>query len=125
MSLFKFFRNTLHEITVVKTGNYPNVYSEGNVICNNYSSEHNNGAFSVSSTPTGGIECTQCCKHCVGCTVRYTDESVKGDSVVQYFVKCKCGHNNIFNVWRRIKYVMSGRRVIFKVITNNGIKQIN
>lgn len=125
MSLFNFFRNTLHEVTevdIVKDDNYPNAYLKGSVICKNYSPEKN-VPFSVSGTSMGGHECTKYCKHCVGCTIRYIDVSVKGDNkVVQRFVKCKCGHNNIFNVWRRIKYVLSGRRTILKVITNNGIK---
>ena len=95
------------------------------VVCKNYSSKKNS-LFPESGTPTGSPECTLYCKHCVGCTIRYTDASVKGDNkVIQRFVKCKCGHNNIFNVWRRIKYILLGRRVILKVITNDGIKQIN
>ena len=125
MSLFNFFRNKLHEVTVVKNDNCPNGYSNGNDICKNYSSKKNS-LFTVSGTPMGSPECALYCKHCVGCTIRYTDTSVKGDNkVVQRFVKCKCGHNNIFNIWRRIKYILSGRRAILKVITNDGIKQIN
>ena len=125
MSLFNFFRNKLHEVTVVKNDNCPNGYSNGNDICKNYSSKKNS-LFTVSGTPIGSPECALYCKYCVGCTIRYTDASVKGDNkVVQRFVKCKCGHNNIFNIWRRIKYILSGRRAILKVITNDGIKQIN
>lgn len=125
MSLFNFFRNTLHEVTIVENDDCPNAYSNGNDICKNYSSKKNS-LLSASGTPMGSPECALYCKHCVGCTIRYTDASVKGDNkVVQRFVKCKCGHNNIFNIWRRIKYILSRRRVVLKVITNDGIKQIN
>ena len=124
MSLFNFFRNTLHEVTIVKDDNYKNVYPKGNDVCKNYSSVKNN-PFSSSCAHIGSPECTQYCKHCVGCTIRYTDASMKCDNkIVQRFVKCKCGHNNIFNIWRRIKYVISGRRVILKFITKEGIKEI-
>lgn len=124
MSLFNFFRRALHEVTIVKDDNCPDAYSKGNDICKNYSSE-NDSSVLVSETAIGGIECTQYCKHCVGCTIRISDASVKGDNkVVQKFVKCKCGYNNIFNIWRRIKYVMSGKHTILKVITNEGIKGI-
>ena len=124
MKLFNFFRNTLQEVTIVKDGNCPNEYLNENAICKNYS-DKNNRPFTVSGTPIGGTECTQYCKHCIGCTIRYTDDSVKDNNkIVQRFVKCKCGHNNIFNIWRRIKYVLSGKHVILKVITNDGIKQI-
>lgn len=118
MRLFNFFRNTLHEVTIVNNDNY----SKRNDICKNYSTKKDSKIL-VSDILIGGLECTQYCKHCVGCTIRYTDASVKGDNkVVQRFVKCKCGHNNIFNVWRRIKYVISGKSTILKVITNEGIK---
>lgn len=124
MSLFNFFKNTLHEVTIVKDDNYKNVYPKGNDVCKNYSSVKNN-PFSSSYAHIGSPECTQYCKHCVGCTIRYTDASMKCENkIVQRFVKCKCGHNNIFNIWRRIKYVISGRRVILKIITKEGIKKI-
>ena len=45
MSLFNFFRNTLHEVTIVKDDNYPNAYSKGNVICKNYSTEKKKELF--------------------------------------------------------------------------------
>ena len=125
MSLFNFFRNKLHEVTVVKNDNCPNGYSNGNDICKNYSTEKKS-KFSESGTTIGGPKCTQYCNHCVGCTISYMDDSVKGhNKIEQRFVKCKCGHNNIFNVLRRIKYVLSGRRTILKVITNYGIKNYN
>ena len=125
MSLFNFFRNTLHEVTIVKNGNWPKSYSNGNTVCNSYSIEKN-CPFSTSEVIIGSNVCRRYCKHCLGCTTRYTAASYKGYyKEIQYFVKCKCGHNNIFNIWRRIKYVLSGKRTITKIITNDGIKQIN
>lgn len=122
MKLFNFFKNTVHEITILEDDN--TVYGINSncedLICRNFSGKKKLGSI------VGGIECAHYCKHCVGCTIRYTNESVEADNnIVQRFVKCKCGHNNIFNVCRRIKYVLSGKRPIIKEIHNNGIRQIN
>ena len=122
MKLFNFFKNTVHEITILKDGNDINPNIE-DLICKNFSSKKK---LDSGSSIVGGIECARYCKHCVGCTIRYIDESVEADNnTIQKFVKCKCGHNNIFNVWRRFKYVLSGKRPIIKEINNNGIRQIN
>lgn len=122
MKLFNFFKNTVHEITILKDGNDINPNIE-DLICKNFSSKKK---LDSGSSIVGGIECAHYCKHCVGCTIRYIDESVEADNdIIQRFVKCKCGHNNIFNVWRRIKYVLSGKRPIIKEIDNDGIRQIN
>ena len=125
MSLFNFFRNTLHEVVIMRDDNYPDGYPIENVICKNYLGEKK-GRFSKWGPLMGGTDCTHHCKHCVGCTIRYTSSSYEDcNKDTQCFVKCKCGHNNIFNIWRRIKYVLSGKRAIIKVITKDGIKQIN
>lgn len=122
MKLFNFFKNTVHEITILKDGNDINPNIE-DLICKNFSCKKK---LDSGSSIVGGIECARYCKHCVGCTIRYTNESVEADNdIIQRFVKCKCGHNNIFNVCRRIKYVLSGKRPIIKEIHNNGIRQIN
>lgn len=125
MRLFNFFRNTFQEISIVKNGNWPKTYLNGNTVCNGYSIEKN-CPFSTSETIIGSNICRRYCKHCVGCTIRYTAASYEDyNKEIQCFVKCKCGHNNIFNVLRRIKYVLFGKRAIIKVITNDEIKQIN
>lgn len=122
IKLFKFFKNTLHEITIFVDSN--NIYAinpnHEDVICKNFSGKKKVGPM------VGSIVCARYCKHCVGCTIRYTHESVEADNIIiQRFVKCKCGHNNIFNVWRRIKYVLSGKHSIIKEINNDGsVRQI-
>lgn len=122
MKLFNFFKNTVHEITILEDNNNINPNRE-DLICKNFSSKKK---LDSGSSIVGGIECARYCKHCVGCTIRYIDESVEADNnTIQKFVKCKCGHNNIFNVWRRFKYVLSGKRAIIKEINNNGIRRIN
>lgn len=119
MKLFNFFKNTVHEITILEDDNNINPNRE-DLICKNFSSKKKLESI------VGGIDCARHCKHCVGCTIRYTNESVEADNnIIQRFVKCKCGHNNIFNVCRRIKYVLSGKRPIIKEIDNDGIRQIN
>ena len=122
MKLFNFFKNTVQEITILEDNNNINPNHE-DLICKNFSCKKK---LDSGSSIVGGIECARYCKHCVGCTIRYIDESVEADNnTIQRFVKCKCGHNNIFNVWRRFKYVLSGKSPIIKEITNNGIRQIN
>ena len=121
MKLFNFFKNTVQEITILEDNDNINPNLE-DLICKNFSSKKKLGSIVV----MGGIDCAHYCKHCVGCTIRYTNESVEADNnVIQGFLKCKCGHNNIFNVWRRFKYVLSGKRPIIKEIDNDGIRQIN
>lgn len=122
MKLFNFFKNTVQEITILEDNNNINPNLE-DLLCKNFSSKKK---LDSGSSIVGGIECARYCKHCVGCTIRYIDESVEADNnTIQKFVKCKCGHNNIFNVWRRFKYVLSGKRPIIKEINNDGIRQIN
>ena len=119
MKLFNFFKNTVHEITILEDNNNINS-NHKDLICKNFSSKKKLGSI------VGGIDCAHYCKHCVGCTIRYTNESVEADNdIIQRFVKCKCGHNNIFNVCRRIKYVLSGKRPIIKEINDDGsVRQI-
>ena len=122
MKLFNFFKNTIQEITILEDDN--TVYginpNREDLICRNFSGKKKLGSI------VGGIDCAHYCKHCVGCTIRYTNESVEADNdIIQRFVKCKCGHNNIFNVWRRFKYVLSGKRPIIKEINDDGsVRQI-
>lgn len=121
MKLFNFFKNTVQEITILEDNNNINSNLE-DLICKNFSIKKKLGSI------VGDIDCAHYCKHCVGCTIRYTNESVEADNNTihyQWFVKCKCGNNNIFNVWRRFKYVLSGKRAIIKEINNNGIRRIN
>lgn len=108
MSLFNFFKDTKHEITIHgdERGNL-----DSHVVCTNCTATDK-------EVRIGSDACVRSCKHCVGCTIRYANPSTF--KLTDGVVECACGHNNIHNKFRRLKFVMNGKERVSKYFYSDG-----
>ena len=108
MSLLNFFRNTKHEI-IIHADERGNL--SPHIVCSNCSVTDN-------EVRIGSDACVRSCKHCVGCTVRYTDPHTF--KLTDGVVECACGHNNIYNKLRRLRFVIGGKERDSKYFYSDG-----